>query len=204
MKRDDKGVFVVIEGIDGVGKSSAINFIKESIGKDDDDVIFTSEPWQEAIKKAFKSAGVGAIKDDAHHSNMDRRLHVDQVIQPALERGAVVICDRYSWSFAAYQARGIYDVLKAYDSQMRMFPEPDLVILLTADLDTIMGRIRRRGGEKMPARRRIENLMANYGLLVLGECGASAIISTSNKSPEDVSIEIKNAIVSKTRLWLHL
>ncbi|OZG64747.1 dTMP kinase [Bifidobacterium eulemuris] len=109
------GLFISMEGIDGVGKSTQVERLRafaESLGRE---VVVTREPGGTALGVAIRRMllhGVdGAAADISPRAEAllfaaDRAQHVAEVIRPALDRGAVVITDRYLDSSLAYQAGG--------------------------------------------------------------------------------------------------
>lgn len=105
-------MFIVFEGIDAVGKSSVINFLKEElIEKRKIPVIFTREPGggnsqlQEQIRELLISNKTPLSKQvQALLFAISRHLHVKEIIEPALKHGIVVVSDRYFFSSWAYQS----------------------------------------------------------------------------------------------------
>jgi len=77
---------------------------------------------------------------------MDRKQHVDEVIQPALRRNSIVILDRYFPSMLAYQGAAGLDVAEL-QSDNEFAPRPDVLLLLDVDPETGLDRIRARGDE---------------------------------------------------------
>lgn len=109
------GLFVSFEGVDGVGKTTQVERLREyalSLGYD---VIVTREPGGTPLGKALRQLLLHGVPDgsadiapraEALIFAADRAQHVAEKIRPALKRGAVVITDRYLDSSLAYQAGG--------------------------------------------------------------------------------------------------
>ena len=106
------GIFITLEGPDGSGKSTQVENIKEFFTKAGRDVVVSREPGGTPISEKLRG-----IVLDADHSEMDdvtemfiyaaaRAQHVAEKIKPALESGAVVVCDRFVDSSIAYQGYG--------------------------------------------------------------------------------------------------
>lgn len=109
------GIFISFEGVDGVGKSTQVERLRAAIEATGREVVVTREPGGTVLGQSIRAMllhGVdGAKADIAPRAEAllfaaDRAQHVAEVIRPALERGAVVITDRYLDSSLAYQAGG--------------------------------------------------------------------------------------------------
>lgn len=106
------GVFVCFEGGEGGGKSTQSRLLRERLVADGYDVVLTFEPGDTPVGKELRrivlSPETGAL---AHTTEFllylaDKSEHVETLVRPALERGAVVITDRYVDSTLAYQGAG--------------------------------------------------------------------------------------------------
>ncbi|MFQ6052935.1 MAG: dTMP kinase [Candidatus Bathyarchaeia archaeon] len=143
-----QGVFIVFEGIDGSGKSTHIKLLCHELSRQGYDVLHTSEPSQGRIGSFIREyaehrrrrlpAEVEALLFAA-----DRFEHTRQVVEPALERGCIVVSDRYLHSSLAYQgAEGLsLDWIRELN---RFALKPDLSIFLDISPETGLGRMRRR------------------------------------------------------------
>jgi len=149
------GTFIVIEGIDGAGKSTQAKLLAEWFEKKGYEVVLTKEPTDTAFGKLIRrlvlTGGKEGIIDGARISHeaeallfaADRAEHVHKLIKPSLEAGKVVISDRYFYSSLAYQwARGL-DLEWLIDLN-RFAIRPDLVILLDLPVKESMKRINGR------------------------------------------------------------
>ncbi|KIF72024.1 hypothetical protein HY68_08690, partial [Streptomyces sp. AcH 505] len=106
------GFFLAIEGGDGAGKSTQVEAVAEWIRAKGHEVVVTREPGATPVGKRLRtilldvsSAGL-SNRAEALLYAADRAEHVDSVVRPALERGAIVISDRYIDSSVAYQGAG--------------------------------------------------------------------------------------------------
>ncbi|MFI0906742.1 dTMP kinase [Streptomyces sioyaensis] len=106
------GFFIALEGGDGAGKSTQVEALAEWIRGKGHEVVVTREPGATAIGKRLRSiildVSTSGLSDRAEALMFaaDRAEHVNSVIRPALERGAVVLTDRYIDSSVAYQGAG--------------------------------------------------------------------------------------------------
>lgn len=104
-----KGKFIVFEGCEGVGKSTQLHLLKEYLEKTGQKAVFTREPGGTPVGEKIRSLLLGeemSAESEALLFAAARCEHIDKVILPALERGELVVCDRYVDSSIAYQAFG--------------------------------------------------------------------------------------------------
>lgn len=107
-----RGVFVTFEGGDGVGKSTHIRYVANELRRVGREVVCLREPGGTGIGESLRAMVLdpdnGEISSEAELLMYEaaRAQLVREVIRPALERGAVVLCDRFSDSTIAYQAYG--------------------------------------------------------------------------------------------------
>ena len=148
----DPGRLIAFEGVEGSGKSTQLELLRQALEGRAREVVVTREPGGtpagERMRAVLLDPGVELHpRAEALLFAAARAELVDAVIRPALERGAVVLCDRYLDSSLAYQgdARGLG---RGPVEEVNRFATggllPDLVVLL--DLDPALG-LRRRSGE---------------------------------------------------------
>lgn len=147
-----KGKFISFEGIEGTGKSTQAKLLQQSLLGLGYEVILTEEPGGTLI-----SLRIREILLSVDHTNMKpltelllynaaRAQHIEEVILPALNRGAVVITDRFTDSTFAYQGygRGIdLNLLESIDKIATNGLRPDITVLLDLDVETGLKRNRR-------------------------------------------------------------
>ena len=149
------GTFIVLEGIDGAGKSTQARLLAEWFQERGEEVVLTKEPTDTAFGKLIRrlvlTGGREGIIDGARISHeaeallfaADRAEHVEKLIKPSLKAGKIVISDRYFYSSLAYQwARGL-DLEWLIDLN-RFAVRPDLAILLDLPVKESMKRLRSR------------------------------------------------------------
>ncbi|GAB2632044.1 hypothetical protein GCM10027270_20340 [Nocardioides ginkgobilobae] len=108
----DRGLFVCFEGGEGSGKSTQSRLLREHLEQQGHEVLLTFEPGDTPVgaelRRIVLSPETGALSDrtEVLLYAADKAEHVDTVVLPALERGAVVVTDRYVDSTLAYQGAG--------------------------------------------------------------------------------------------------
>lgn len=153
MAKKNTGLFITLEGGEGAGKSTSLEYIKKKMISAGKDVLVTREPGGtklgEKIRELLLHAKDQNISDDAELILMfaARAQHLHEVIEPALNSGKVVICDRFTDATFAYQGggRGIADerisTLKKWVQRGR---EPDLTLLFDLPIETGLERAGKR------------------------------------------------------------
>jgi len=152
----EKGIFVTFEGIEGSGKSTQVNLFCEHLERNGIAYVRTVEPGGTTISNEIRK-----ILLSVEHSGMTsltelllyaaaRAQHVGEVIRPSLEKGLVVVCDRFTDSTMAYQgfARGIdRELIRSLNNICTEGIAPDITFLL--DLDSETGLRRNREARKI-------------------------------------------------------
>lgn len=204
-----RGRFVTLEGGEGVGKSTNIEFLCALIRARGFDVLATREPGgtptAERIRELLLEHGEEPMPDAAELLLFfaARALHVGNVIRPALERGTWVVCDRFTDATRAYQGAG-----RGLDAwRIDQLAEwvhgdlaPDLTLLLDAPADIGRGRAEQRSdadrleGEQAAFHARVRD---GYLALAKREPGRFAVIDAC-RPLERVQADIEHAL---HRLW---
>ncbi len=139
LKRISGGLLVTLEGPDGAGKSTQAQRLADRLQSAGLDVVVTREPGGTRLGEAVRGLLLGPAGEardpltDAFLFNAARHQLVLEVIRPGLNRGAVVICDRFADSTLAYQGYGAglpIDELRAIQAVATGGLAPDLTILL--------------------------------------------------------------------------
>ncbi|MGB9827838.1 dTMP kinase [Thermosphaera chiliense] len=106
MSRLSRGFFIVLEGIDGAGKTTLAKMLIDMFKSKGMEAVYTYEPTDSLIVRAVKGE-YSSYRDayvDALAFALDRLIHVKTLIQPMLEKGVCVVSDRYFYSSIAYQS----------------------------------------------------------------------------------------------------
>jgi len=104
-----RGKLITLEGVDGAGKSTHLQFIADALGRGGRHVIVTREPGGTALAERLRKAILEEPMDPVAATFLvfaARTDHVARVIRPALEAGSWVICDRFTDATIAYQGAG--------------------------------------------------------------------------------------------------
>lgn len=201
-----KGLFITFEGIDGCGKSTQLELLKEDFRKEGLDFIEVREPGGTAVGEKIRN-----ILLDRQNDSMTRMAELllfeaaraqitEEVIIPALESGKHVICDRFYDSTSAYQGyankmgRDLTDFLNV---KATSGVSPDLTFLLDIDPKTAYERRTGRDGEED----RIEMMGLSYqekvreGYIELSKEEDKRIrVIDATKTREQIYAEIKGQV----------
>lgn len=130
----DHGLFVSFEGIDGAGKSTHIANLEKAFIDSGREVVLTREPGGTPLAEKLRLMVLHDAMDPLTEALLcfaGRRDHLNQVILPAIERGAIVLCDRFTDSTYAYQGGGRkFDtaVLATLEQWVQQGVQPDVTI----------------------------------------------------------------------------
>ncbi len=145
-----KGTFITIEGVEGVGKSSAIRFLAHYFQTISIECVITREPGGTEIAEAIREV---LLKPHQESMTLDAELllmfasraqHVAKIIRPGLEEGKVVVSDRFTDATYAYQGggRGLSEErIAILENWVQQDLHPDLTLLLDAPIEVGLERI---------------------------------------------------------------
>ena len=148
-----KGFFITLEGIEGAGKSTMVNFIENFLIKDGHDVIKTREPGGTKIGEQIRTI---LLKNENNNLTADTELllmfaaraqHMNEIITPALSSGKTILCDRFIDASYAYQGggRGIdASRINLLEKWIQSNLRPDLTLLFDLDVSVGMTRSQKR------------------------------------------------------------
>lgn len=149
-----RGKFITLEGIEGVGKTTNLAFIKEHLQQHNVSVVVTREPGgtvlAEKIRHLLLDVDSEAIAESAELLMMfaARAQHIKHVIEPALAQGHWVLSDRFTDATYAYQGGGRamkVSAIKWLEQFVQGHLQPDLTLLLDAPVEIGMARVKQRG-----------------------------------------------------------
>ncbi|QTD99983.1 dTMP kinase [Streptomyces cyanogenus] len=197
------GFFIALEGGDGAGKSTQAEALAEWIRAKGHEVVLTREPGATPVGKRLRSILLDVSSAGLSHRAeallyaADRAEHVDTVVRPALERGAVVISDRYIDSSVAYQGAG-RDLSPTEIARINRWATNGLVPHLTVLLDVSPEAARERFTE---APDRLESEPAEFharvraGFLTLAASDPGRyLVVDAGQEPEAVTTVIRHRL----------
>ena len=203
-----RGVFITFEGGEGAGKSTQIARLASYLREQQREVVLTREPGgspgAEAVRHVILSGAAepfGASMEAILFAAA-RADHVDQVIRPAIERGAVVLCDRFIDSSRVYQGvtGGLEpSFMQALEKVAIGSTLPDLTIILDVDPEEGMSRAATRRGaakidrfekEALAVQRRRREAFLEIARAEPQRC----IVIDGARQPEDIAADILQAV----------
>ncbi|MDF4254264.1 dTMP kinase [Streptomyces sp. WMMB303] len=197
------GFFLVLEGGDGAGKTTQVDALADWIRAKGHEVVVTKEPGSTPVGKRLRSILLDVSSAGLSHRAeallyaADRAEHVDTVVRPALERGAVVLSDRYVDSSVAYQGAG-RDLSPAEIARINRWATDGLVPHLTVLLDVAPETARERFTE---APDRLESEPAEFhqrvrsGFLTLAAADpARYLVVDAGQEPENVTTAVRHRL----------
>ena len=148
-----KGLFITLEGIEGAGKSTVVDFIWDFLTKEGHDVIKTREPGGTVIGEQIREI---LLKNENDTLTYDTELllvfsaraqHIQEVILPALSSGKIILCDRFTDASYAYQGGG-RDIdasrINLLEKWVQEDLRPNLTLLFDLDVSIGMQRTKKR------------------------------------------------------------
>ncbi|GAA4782116.1 hypothetical protein GCM10023329_34820 [Streptomyces sanyensis] len=197
------GFFIAVEGGDGAGKSTQVEALADWIRSKGHEVVVTREPGATPIGKRLRSILLDVSSAGLSHRAeallyaADRAEHVDTVVRPALERGAVVVSDRYIDSSVAYQGAG-RDLSPTEIARISRWATGGLVPHLTVLLDVSPEAARERFTE---APDRLESEPAEFhqrvrsGFLTLAAADPGRyLVVDAGQEPEAVTTVVRHRL----------
>lgn len=145
------GVLIVIDGIDGAGKTTQVSMLQDRLQEAGLSVLTSKEPTTGSWGQKIRATAYGermSVEDEVAAFIEDRKEHLATKVVPALDAGAVVILDRYYYSTLAYQGLRIDDIAPLVEPVTTAARRPDLGIVLDCDPRLAVGRIIDRDGKQ--------------------------------------------------------
>jgi len=203
-----EGLFITLEGGDGVGKSTQAALLEEWLTGRGRTVVRTREPGGtdagvEIREIVLHHRGDIAPRAEALLYAADRAHHIATVVRPALSRGDIVVQDRYIDSSVAYQGAGrVLDAQQIRDLSLWAAEGllPDLTILLDLDEDTARARLdsARTRYDRLDAERSDFHARVRAGYLALAEQEPERFLVVDASRPvEEIAAEIRDRLAAR-------
>jgi len=143
-----RGAFICIEGIDASGKTTQARRLVRNLRRKGFDAVYTIEPSSGNAGRLIRRYVLDRkrrvpIAVEALLFAADRVEHVETEIKPALEKGKIVVCDRYIYSTLAYQGAAGLD-LEWIEQINKLALKPNLALLIDVPIDVVVKRLRRK------------------------------------------------------------
>ncbi|MBA8815539.1 dTMP kinase [Microbacterium halimionae] len=203
----DRGVWITLEGGDGVGKTTQAALLEAWLGSKGRTVVRTREPGGSEVGTLIREIvlhhrGDVAPRAEALLYAADRAHHVATVVRPALERGDVVLQDRYLDSSVAYQGAGrVLDPAEVRSLSLWATENalPDITVLL--DLDPVAARERLDAADKpfdrLEAEKADFHARVRHAFLSLAEAEPERfLVVDASRDPADISREIQQRMTA--------
>lgn len=199
-----KGLFITFEGADGCGKTTQIKLLKDYLESKGYEVVTTREPGGKGLGETIREI---LLNYDGEVSNRcesflflaDRAQNIDIIVNPAVNQGKIVLCDRHTDSSVAYQGygRGLdIEEIKTLNNLATGGRKPDLTLVFDVDIQTSMARVGSEKDRMESAGQEFFNRVRN-GYLELAKQEPDRIkVIDSTKSIEEVQKSVI-AIISK-------
>lgn len=199
-------MFITFEGIDGSGKSTQANFLKNQLQNDGYDVILLREPGGTIISEKIRdlvlnhrASSVSPLTEALLIASSRYQL-VNEIILPALKKNTIVICDRYIDSTIAYQGygRGInISWLNEINKYSLMNANPKLTYLFDLKVEDSMLRIKNKNKDRIELEGKDFLSKVRNGYLKLAKNSKRFILLNAMDSPEKLKNKVYNYYLNK-------
>jgi dTMP kinase len=165
---EKRGVFICIEGLDASGKTTHAHRLVRNLRRKGFDAVYTTEPSRGEIGRFIRmyilqrKRRVPSVVEALLFA-VDRVDHVEKEIKPALEKGKIVVSDRYVYSSLAYQGAAGLD-LKWIEEINRLALLPDLAIYIDVPSEVVVKRLRRKKSvmERLETQRKVREIYMKF------------------------------------------
>jgi dTMP kinase len=199
-----RGRFITLEGVDGAGKSTLVPWIAGKLRRVGREVVVTREPGGTPLAEKLRALVLAEPMDPLSETLLmfaARFDHVQKVIQPALQRGAWVICDRFTDATVAYQGGGkgvSAELIRRLAQSVHPDLAPDQTLVFDCPYDVSRSRLSASGRslDRFEAEERefFDRVRAAYQAMAQAEPARVRIIDGS-QAPEIVKAEVEKAII---------
>ncbi len=213
-----RGRFITLEGGEGVGKSTNVDFVAECLQAQGLEVVRTREPGGTARGEAIRALLLDPTPQEPLHVDAElllmfaaRAQHLAEKILPALTRGAWVVCDRFTDATFAYQGggRGIAkERIAVLENFVQQGLAPDLTLLLDMPKEAAKQRLESRLRDRHEQRDRFEQEQANFFQAVreaylarAAEAPERFAVIDAQHALDEVQAQIQQALSARVAAW---
>jgi len=200
-----RGKFITLEGVDGAGKSTLVPWIAARLRKPGREVLVTREPGGTPLAEKLRALVLGETMDPLSETLLmfaARFDHVQQVIQPALARGAWVVCDRFTDATFAYQGGGkgvATDLIRRLAQTVHPDLAPDQTLVFDCAYEVSRSRLGASGRtlDRFEAEGQafFDRVRAAYRALAAAEPGRVRVIDGA-QGPNEVQAEVEKYLLN--------
>jgi len=207
-----RGLFLVFEGVDGSGTTTQVELLCDFLEGRGHKVIRTREPGGTRLSERIRHLVLDPNwKETSFLTELflyaaSRAQHVEELIKPAIEKGSIVVCDRFTASSVAYQSfgRGLSrDLVEKVNEIAVGSCAPDLTFFLRISMEEALRRRAHRAEQVdrlEEAGQRLQERVA-MGYEAVFKEDLNTVIVDGHPSPEDIALEISDGLL-KRWAWL--
>ncbi len=204
-----RGFLITFEGGEGVGKTTQIQMLSESLKQQGYDVVVTREPGGTPAAEEIRSllshpeyGGKWRVDAECLLLFAARAMHIQDVISPALDDGKVILCDRYIDSTRAYQGylhKLEGEFIKTLEQKIVGDFIPDLTVVLDIPVEVAMKRVQERGVEDHydKAGQSVHEILRHAFLDIAEKEKERCFVFNADQSQEGLAGEIKSLVTER-------
>jgi len=192
-------VLINLEGIDGCGKSTQTKLLQKKLEELGENTVILKEPTNgphgQKLWDVLHGKRKATNEEILEFFILDRKQHVNEKVQPALDDSTIVLMDRYYYSSMAYQVAGGLDV-EDIRNKHNFAPDPDIVLIFDLPVSTALERVRGHSeADEFEKEEHLEKVREAYLNL---ESDPLVRIVDSTRTPEEIFEEVWR-LVSEVR-----
>lgn len=201
-----KGILIVFEGIDGSGKSTQIQILRNILDDKGLDVVVFREPskgpWGQKIKEKAAFPDSLSPEEELELFVNDRKDNVQKNLRPALAKNKIVLLDRYYFSTMAYQGAKGLDVEKIRLMNEKFAIRPDLVFILDVDAGRALQRIQDRKNKDLLFERL--DYLVEVRKIFKSFLGENIFHIDSDNIPDEISDQVASVVLKYIDKFLYI
>ena len=187
--------FLSFEGIDGCGKSTQLQLLRDYLTEHKQSVTATREPGGTELAEAVRNYLLHSTQPLASRTELllfgaARAQHVEEIIRPALQRGDWVLSDRFADSSLAYQGGGLgldTEFIRTMNAFATGALQPHLTLLFDVEVEVALGRRAQEKNDRIEARGREFQERVRQAFLAAAQCEPERVkVLSSRLAPEEI------------------